>query len=78
MRRPSRSRAACNTLGSTDSGRLLPYAGDQNGGKIPNGFNNVPAAMNTARVHCAKYNKKAIVTQMDSAAAGGLVAFQCL
>src|SRR4030088_2399182 len=56
----------------------LPCCGDQKGGRIPDGYNNVPAAMNTAREHCAKYNKKAVVTEMNPASAGGAVVFQCL
>jgi hypothetical protein len=56
----------------------LPMTGDQKGGKIPNGFSNVPAAMRTAEVHCAKYRKRALLTQMNAASAGGLVEFVCL
>jgi hypothetical protein len=71
--------AGCAGTGNiAGSGPDLPYTGDQKGGRIPEGFNNVPAAMNTARAHCAKYNKKAVVTEMNPASAGGVVAFQCL
>jgi len=34
--------------------------------------------MNTAREHCTKYNKKAVVTEMNPPSAGGAVVFQCL
>jgi hypothetical protein len=64
-----------NIAGSSQD---LPYTGDQKGGRVPDGYNNVPAAMNTARGHCAKYNKKAVVTEMNPPAAGGAVVFQCL
>jgi predicted small secreted protein len=60
------------------SGPDLPSIGDQKGGRIPDGYNNVPAAMNTAREHCTKYSKKAVVTEMNPPSAGGAVVFQCL
>jgi hypothetical protein len=71
--------AGCAGSGNIASpGQALPSIGDQKGGRIPDGYNNVPAAMNTAREHCAKYSKKAVVTEMNPASAGGSVVFQCL
>jgi predicted small secreted protein len=71
--------AGCAGSGNVaGSGQDLPSIGDQKGGRIPDGYNNVPAAMNTAREHCAKYSKKAVVTEMNPASAGGAVVFQCL
>ena len=51
--------------------------GDQRGGKIPNGVNDTPAAMNAAIAHCAKFGKKAVITQMAAPSEGGLMAFEC-
>jgi len=71
--------AGCASSGNVaGSGPDLPSIGDQKGGRIPDGYNNVPAAMNTAREHCTKYNKKAVVTEMNPPSAGGAVVFQCL
>jgi hypothetical protein len=71
--------AGCAGSGNVaGSGPDLPSIGDQKGGRIPDGYNNVPAAMNTAREHCTKYNKKAVVTEMNPPSAGGAVVFQCL
>jgi hypothetical protein len=72
------SLAGCAGTGGFDTGATLAVTGDQKGGKIPNGFNDVPAAMRSAQAHCAQYHKKAVVTQMNSASAGGLVVFECL
>jgi hypothetical protein len=52
-------------------------SGDERGGRIPNGMNDVPGSMTAARSHCARFNKKAQITQMQTAAEGGLVAFEC-
>jgi len=51
--------------------------GDERGGRIPNGINDVPSSMAAARSHCARFNKKAQVTQMQLASEGGLIAFDC-
>lgn len=66
--------AGCAGTGGTGS---LNVTGDELGGRIPNGMSDVPAAMNAATAHCAKYNKKAGLTQMQTQNEGGLVAFVC-
>ena len=55
-------------------------AGDEKGGKLVGGLKEggTPAAMSSVTAHCAKYNKKAFVTQMESPAQGGALAFVCL
>ncbi len=62
--------------GTADTGGLS-VTGDQLGGKIPNGMSDVPAAMRAATAHCAQFNKKAMLTQMQTQKQGGLVAFEC-
>jgi hypothetical protein len=42
------------------------------------GMNDVSAAMRAATAHCAQFNKKAMLTQMQTQKEGGLVAFECL
>ncbi len=51
--------------------------GDQRGGRIPNGMADVPASMQAATDHCAKYGKKAQITQMAAPSEGGLIGFEC-
>jgi hypothetical protein len=70
------SLAGCAGTASPGTGSLSA-TGDQLGGKIPNGMSDVPAAMSAATAHCAKYGKKAMLTQMATQAEGGLVAFEC-
>ena len=54
--------------------------GDEKGGKIAGGVGEGRTAttMRAVTAHCAKYGKKSFVTQMESPAQGGLVAFVCL
>jgi hypothetical protein len=72
--------AGCAGAGGTSaiSGTSsLSVTGDQRGGKIPNGMSDVPAANRAATTHCAQYNKRAMLTQMQTEKEGGLVAFEC-
>jgi hypothetical protein len=67
---------AAGTPGTSETGGLSA-TGDQRGGKIPNGISDVPAANRAATAHCAQYNKRAMLTQMQTEKEGGLVAFEC-
>jgi hypothetical protein len=55
-------------------------AGDEKGGKIVGGVGEgrTAGAMRAVNAHCAKYGKKPFITQMESPAQGGLMAFVCL
>ena len=69
--------AGCaGTAGTLNTGGLSA-TGDQNGGRIPNGMNDVPAAEHAATAHCAQFHKKAMLTVMQTQEQGGLVAFEC-
>ncbi|MGZ3410869.1 MAG: hypothetical protein ACXWKC_17120 [Xanthobacteraceae bacterium] len=55
--------------------------GDEKGGRITGGVGEggtTAASMRAVTAHCAKFGKKAFVTQMESPAQGGLIAFVCL
>ncbi len=52
-------------------------AGDERGGKIPYSAGNMPAAMNSVRTHCEQFGKKGFITQMNVAAEGGQLVFEC-
>ena len=72
--------AGCAGSGSVDSvggAGGLKVIGDERGGSIPNGMSDVPAAMRMATAYCAKYNKRAGLTKMQTEKEGGLVAFDC-
>jgi len=74
--------AGCAGSGDTgnvsDANASVPgLTGDPRGGRIPNGINDVPSSMAAARSHCARFNKKAQITQMQLASEGGLIAFEC-
>lgn len=69
--------AGCAGAAGTSGTGSLSVTGDQRGGKIPNGMSDVPAANRAATAHCAQYNKKAMLTQMQTEKEGGLVAFEC-
>jgi hypothetical protein len=69
--------AGCAGAGSIGSGPVPGVTGDERGGRIPNGINDVPSSMTAARSHCARFNKKAQITQMQLASEGGLIAFEC-
>ncbi|HSV23990.1 MAG TPA: hypothetical protein VLJ17_13290 [Xanthobacteraceae bacterium] len=66
--------AGCASTGGTGA---LTVTGNELGGKIPSGMSDVPSAINAATAHCAKYNKKAALTVMQTQAQGGAVAFIC-
>jgi hypothetical protein len=51
--------------------------GNERGGKIPKGVDDVPAAMNAVVAHCARFGKKAVITQMATPSEGGLMVFEC-
>jgi hypothetical protein len=51
--------------------------GNQSGGKIPGGVNDMPASMAAASAHCMKFNKKAQITQMAAPSEGAMMAFEC-
>ena len=70
--------SACASGGVT--GTDPAAVGDDKGGKIAGGVGegNTAAAMRSVTAHCAKYGKKAFITQMESPTRGGLMAFVCL
>jgi hypothetical protein len=51
--------------------------GDERGGKVPYTEGKVSAAMNATQAHCAKFGKKAQVTQMTPGSQGGQIGFEC-
>jgi hypothetical protein len=73
--------AACETTGtSAIGGSGVSIAGDEKGGKVVGGVKEggTQQAMTAVTAHCAQYNKKAFITQMEAPATGGLMAFVCL
>ena len=73
--------AACETTGTSapaSGGGMI--AGDEKGGKVVGGVKEggTQQAMAAVTAHCAQYNKKAFITQMEAPAQGGLMAFVCL
>jgi hypothetical protein len=76
--------AGCASAGGAGPGLSAGDAavvGDEKGGKIAGGVGEggkTAASMSAVTAHCAKYGKKAFVTQMEAPAQGGLVAFVCL
>lgn len=73
--------AACETTGtSAVGGSGATIAGDEKGGKVVGGVKEggTQQAMAAVTAHCAQYNKKAFLTQMEAPAQGGLMAFTCL
>jgi len=58
-------------MGSAD------VTGDERGGKVPYTEGKISAAGHAAQVHCAKFGKKAQITQMAPAAEGGQIGFEC-
>lgn len=73
--------AACETTGtSTLGGSSVSIAGDEKGGKVVGGVKEggTQQAMAAVTAHCAKYNKRAFITQMEAPATGGLMVFVCL
>ena len=69
--------AGCAGRTDVASGQGPTVIGDQRGGKIPRGVDDTPAAMNAAVAHCARFGKKAQLTQMEAPSQGGLMAFEC-
>ena len=71
--------AAVALAGCAGSGATPPgVTGNEQGGKVPYAEGGMPAAMDTAKAHCGRFNKKAQITQMSPAAeAGGVLGFQC-
>jgi hypothetical protein len=51
--------------------------GDERGGHVAYAEGNVGAAMNATQAHCARFGKKAQITQMTPAAQGGQIGFEC-
>jgi hypothetical protein len=76
--------AGCASAGGVSpglGGGDVSVVGDEKGGKIANGVGEggrTAASMQAVTAHCAKYGKKAFVTQMEAPTQGGLVAFVCL
>jgi hypothetical protein len=74
--------AACETTGTSTpgTGGSGMIAGDEKGGKVVGGVKEggTQQAMAAVTAHCAQYNKKAFITQMEAPAQGGLMAFVCL
>ncbi len=72
--------AACETTGASAIGGGATIAGDEKGGKVVGGVKEggTQLAMAAVTAHCAQYNKKAFLTQMEAPAQGGLMAFSCL
>jgi hypothetical protein len=72
--------AACETTGTSAIGGGATIAGDEKGGKVVGGVKEggTQQAMAAVTAHCAQYNKKAFLTQMEAPAQGGLMAFTCL
>ena len=66
--------AGCAGTGGTGA---LTVTGNELGGRIPNGMSDVRSAMTAATAHCSKYNKRALLTVMQTQAEGGAVAFDC-
>jgi hypothetical protein len=66
--------AGCaGSMGSAGS-----VAGNEQGGKVPYAEGGIQAAGEAARAHCSQYGKKAAITAMTPAdAGGGTVGFQC-
>jgi hypothetical protein len=73
--------AACETTGTSAlGGSGVSITGDEKGGKVTGGVKegSTQQAMAAVTAHCAQYNKKAFITQMEAPAQGGLMAFVCL
>ena len=73
--------AACETTGTSALGSSgVSITGDEKGGKVAGGVKEggTQQAMSAVTAHCAQYNKKAFITQMEAPAQGGLMAFVCL
>jgi hypothetical protein len=51
--------------------------GDERGGKVSYAEGKVSAAMNATQAHCAKFGKKAQITQMMPGSQGGQIGFEC-
>jgi hypothetical protein len=51
--------------------------GDERGGKVAYAEGKISAAMNATQAHCAKFGKKAQITQMVPAPEGGQIGFEC-
>jgi hypothetical protein len=62
--------------GQSDLG-TAGVVGNEQGGKVPYTEGNIQAASQAAQAHCAKFSKKAQITQMMPAAEGGTIGFQC-
>jgi hypothetical protein len=69
------SLSAC--AGSGGVGSSEGVSGDEHGGKVPYQEGAVSSAMSAAQAHCAKFGKKAQVTQMNPSADGGQIGFLC-
>ena len=69
------SLAAC--AGTSVTGPAPEVIGNQSGGKIPKGVNDMTASMNAVVAHCAKYGKKGQITQMAAPSEGALLVFEC-
>jgi hypothetical protein len=65
---------ACAGPGATGG---TDVTGDERGGKVPYAEGKIGAAMNATQAHCAKFGKKAQITQMVPAPDGGQIAFEC-
>jgi hypothetical protein len=50
---------------------------DERGGKVSYANGKISVAMNATQAHCAKFGKKAQITQMVSAPEGGQIGFEC-
>lgn len=62
----------------TNATTSLGVIGTEQGGRVPYGPGNLQAAMNAATVHCAKFGKRAQITQMAPAPDGsGAIGFEC-
>ena len=74
--------AGCAGTGDTGvvaggGGAVAGVTGNERGGRIPNGINDVPASTAAAQSHCAQFKKRAIFTEMKTVSEGGLIAFEC-
>lgn len=67
--------ACANSSGEMGSAQGL--TGNERGGKTPYQDGAVSSAMSAAQAHCAKFGKKAQVTQMQPSGDGGQIGFEC-
>ena len=64
--------------GANQSGSAPGVTGNEQGGRVPYTEGGVQAAGDAARAHCSQFGKKAQITQMQPAdAGGGTIGFQC-